>query len=42
MKSGRIFGKWNNHAKFNFDFSKVPKFQIPDLTDFKLKPYVSY
>ena len=41
-RGGRIFGTWDSFGNFKIDKSKVPKFDIPDLDGFELKPYVSY
>jgi len=36
------FGKFTRKSKFLFDPTKVPLYNVPDLTNFELKPYVSY
>ena len=38
----RPFGRFTRKGKFLFDIEKVPFYNIPDLTNFKLKPYVSH
>ena len=40
--SERPFGKLNQKAKFKFEVEKVPFYNVPDLTDFKLKAYVPH
>ena len=40
--SDRPFGRSNTKGKFLFDMSKVPFYNVPDLTGFKLKPYVPH
>ena len=40
--SDRPFGRVTSKQKFNFDIEKVPFYNIPDLTGFKLKPYVAH
>ena len=40
--SARPFGRHTNRGGFVFDVDKVPFFNIPDLTGFNLKPYVSH
>jgi len=35
------FGKFTRRNKFMFDANRVPLYNVPDLTDFDLKPYVS-
>ena len=40
--SDRPFGRSTSRGKFMFDVEKVPFYNVPDLTDFKLKPYVPY
>ncbi|KAL4450784.1 hypothetical protein ABPG74_011626 [Tetrahymena malaccensis] len=39
--SDRLFGQFSSRSKFLFDSQRVPFLDIPDLTDFELKPYVS-
>ncbi|CAD8104506.1 unnamed protein product [Paramecium sonneborni] len=41
QESDRVFGKFIG-TKFVVDKSRVPQYDIPDLTGFELKPYVSY
>merc|ERR1712232_585717 len=36
------FGRVSRHGNFIFDQSRVPNFNVPDLTGFELKPYVSF
>ena len=40
QQSDKLYGKWT-HKGFHFDPNKTPILDIPDLTDFKLKAYVS-
>ena len=40
--SERPFGKHTNRGKFRFDIERVPFYNVPDLTGFKLKPYVPH
>eukprot|EP00347_Sterkiella_histriomuscorum_P008632 403344354 len=40
--SERPFGKISRKGNFSFEIQKVPFYNVPDLTNFKLKPYVSY
>ena len=40
--SERPFGTWTRKGRFVLDVDKVPFFNIPDLTGFALKPYVSH
>ena len=40
--SDRPFGELTSKGKFKFDVEKVPFYNVPDLTGFKLKPYVPY
>jgi hypothetical protein len=40
--SQRPFGRLTKSGKFQMDIEKVPFFNIPDLTGFNLKPYVSH
>ncbi len=42
MWSDWLFGSFKNGGYFVLDKSKIPNFEIPDLKDFHLKPYVSY
>lgn len=42
INSPRNYGKVGNKGQFIMDKSKLPFYDIPDLTDFKLKPFVSY
>jgi len=35
------FGKFTRKSKFIFDPSRVPVYNVPDLTGFDLRPYVS-
>ena len=39
-QSHRLFG--TTKQGFKYDESMVPKLDIPDLSNFELKPYVSY
>jgi len=41
-KGVRPMGKMDNKGNFCVDRTKLLKFHVPDLTDFELKPYVSY
>ncbi|CAK90010.1 unnamed protein product (macronuclear) [Paramecium tetraurelia] len=41
QESDRVFGKFVG-SKFVVDKSRIPQYDIPDLTGFELKPYVSY
>lgn len=41
-RSDWLFGTFKYKGKFIFDENKVPKYDIPDLNGFQLKPYVSY
>merc|ERR1719376_800174 len=36
------FGRWTRGGSFVYDQKKVPNYEIPDLKDFKLLPYVSF
>ena len=38
----RPFGRHTSKGKFRFDIDKVPFYNVPDLTGFKLKPYVPH
>ena len=38
----RPFGRHTTKGKFRFDIYKVPFYNVPDLTGFKLKPYVPH
>ena len=40
--SERPFGSHTRKGRFILDIEKVPFFNIPDLTGFNLKPYVSH
>lgn len=40
--SERPFGQNTRKGRFSLDVEKVPFFNIPDLTGFNLKPYVSH
>ena len=40
--SDRPFGRVTSKGRFVFDVEKVPFYNVPDLTDFKLKPYVPH
>lgn len=40
--SERPFGTHTKRGRFILDIDKVPFFNIPDLTGFNLKPYVSH
>ncbi len=40
--SERPFGHHTRKGRFILDIDKVPFFNIPDLTGFNLKPYVSH
>ena len=40
--SDRPFGRVTSKGKFIFNVEKVPFYNVPDLTDFKLKPYVPH
>ena len=40
--SDRPFGKHSTKGRFKFELEKVPFYNVPDLTDFKLKPYVPH
>jgi hypothetical protein len=40
--SQRPFGSHTKKGRFVLDIDKVPFFNIPDLTGFNLKPYVSH
>ena len=40
--SERPFGSHTRQGRFVLDIEKVPFFNIPDLTGFNLKPYVSH
>ena len=40
--SPRPFGKFTRKGHFRYFIDMVPFYNIPDLTDFKLKPYVAY
>jgi len=40
--SNRPFGHITTRGRFIRDTRKIPNYNIPDLTDFELKPYVSY
>lgn len=42
IKEDRIFGKFDNFGNFYYDKSKVPEYDIPQIDNFELKPYVSY
>eukprot|EP00331_Platyophrya_macrostoma_P001589 CAMPEP_0176408910 /NCGR_PEP_ID=MMETSP0127-20121128/2216_1 /TAXON_ID=938130 /ORGANISM="Platyophrya macrostoma, Strain WH" /LENGTH=93 /DNA_ID=CAMNT_0017788253 /DNA_START=221 /DNA_END=502 /DNA_ORIENTATION=- len=35
------YGQFTRKGKFLYDASKVPLYDVPDLSTFKLKPYVS-
>merc|ERR1712032_1361072 len=41
-KSYYPYGKWTKTGKFIYDESKTMEFNVPDLTDFPLGPYVAY
>jgi hypothetical protein len=38
----RPFGRFSTKGRFVKNFKQVPNFNIPDLTDFPLKPYMSW
>ena len=40
--STRPFGKWSRKGQFKFNIDMVPFYNVPDLTGFNLKPYVSH
>jgi hypothetical protein len=40
--SERPFGYVSSKGKFRFDIERVPFYNVPDLTNFKLKPYVPH
>ena len=40
--SDRPFGQFNRKGKFMFELEKVPLYNVPNLHDFKLKPYVPH
>ena len=40
--SDKPFGSLNSKGRFRMRIEKVPFYNIPDLTDFKLQPYVSH
>ena len=40
--SDRPFGKITRKGLFSFDLQRVPFYNVPDLTDFRLKPYVPH
>ena len=40
--SQRPFGQHDRKGRFRFDVEKVPFYNVPDLTGFKLKPYVPH
>ena len=40
--SDRPFGKHTSRGKFRFEIDRVPFYNVPDLTGFKLKPYVPH
>lgn len=40
--SNRPYGRFTNTGQFIRDPRRIPNFNIPDLTDFPLKPYVSW
>ena len=40
--SDRPFGRLTSKGKFRFNLQAVPFYHVPDLTDFKLKPYVPH
>ena len=40
--SQRPFGYITKKGKFRFDIEKVPFYNVPDITGFKLKPYVPH
>ena len=40
--SERPFGQVSRKGRFTLDIEKVPIYNIPDLTGFNLKPYVSH
>ena len=40
--SDRPFGKFTRQGNFKFDIDMVPFYNVPDLTGFKLKPYVPH
>ena len=40
--SQKPFGEHNTKGRFKFDVHKVPFYNVPDITGFKLKPYVPY
>ena len=40
--SERPFGEVSNKGRFKFNIEKVPFYNIPDLTGFKLKAYVAH
>ena len=39
--SNKPYGRFTSKGKFFFDYSKMPNYDIPNLEDCKLKPYVS-
>ena len=40
--SDRPFGQHTTKGKFRFNIEKVPFYNVPDITGFKLKPYVPH
>ena len=40
--SNKPFGRWTRKGGFKFEIDKVPFYNVPDLTNFKLKPYVPH
>mgnify|MGYP003904052221 FL=1 len=40
--SDRPFGQHTSRGKFKFEIDRVPFYNVPDLTGFKLKPYVPH
>ena len=40
--SDRPFGEIDRKSRFKFEVEKVPFYNVPDLTDFRLKPYVPH
>ena len=40
--SDRPFGEHSRKGKFTFEIEKVPFYNVPDLSGFKLKPYVPH
>ena len=40
--SERPFGEHTSKGKFRFNIEKVPFYNVPDITGFRLKPYVPH